>query len=183
VVNDVESWEPGKARDIASQGYPGFVSGGVRGKLWECGDWSGGASLEAALQCGLERDIRWDYHVYQTLRFDAPVEFNLGLSLGYDLGPGILYAGPLLHYAYTSADVRTHEFGPGWGIEDHIDMLTVRDKAGWGGFLGWQMPLGDDGWNLQLEGAVLHNGFGVGIGFFKGAVRPRFRGADAVPAG
>src|SRR5262249_51689903 len=147
VVNDVETWEPGQGRDVASQGYPAFVSGGIRGKLWESGDWSLGGSFEAALYSWMENSIRWSHDTYQTLRFDSPVEFNLGLSLGYELGLGTLYAGPLLHFAYTTVDVRTNVFGPAWGIEDHIDMLTIRDKAGWGAFLGWQMPLGDDGWN------------------------------------
>jgi hypothetical protein len=171
VVNDVESWQPGKRHDLASEGYPAFFSGGLRGKLWEWDDWSLGASFEAALYAGMDRSIRWNYNIYQTLRFDPPLEFNLGLSIGRDCGLGTLYFGSLLHYAYTSVDVRTNEFGPNWQVEDHIDALTIRDKAGWGAFVGWQMPLGDDGWNLQLEGSALRGGFGFAISFFKGSPR------------
>jgi hypothetical protein len=126
-----------------------------------------GASCETAYYSGLEKNIRWDHDVYQTLIFDPPLEINLGLSLGYSFGPCVVYAGPLLHFGYTSVDVRTHEFGEDWDVEEEIDVLTIRDKAGWGAFMGWQMPLGEDGWAIQLEGAVLNGGFGAAIGFFK----------------
>lgn len=167
VINDVETYEPGKDRDISSQGYPAFVGGGLRGNLWECEAWSIGLSLETALYAGVERDIRWDYNVYQRLFFDPTLEINVGLPIGCDLGAGLLYAGPLLHFGYTTADVRTHEFGPDWDVEDKINELNVRDKAGVGAFLGWRMPLGENGWHLQVEGAVLQGGFGGAIGIYK----------------
>jgi len=167
VINDVESYEPGKDHDISSHGYPAFFSGGLRGTLWEGETWSIGVSLETAWYSGLEKDIRWDYDVYQTLIFDPTLEFNAGVSLGCRLGVGILYGGPLVHFAYTSVDVRTHEFGPDWDVEEEIDVLTIRDKGGLGAFLGWCMPLGDAGWHCQLEGAALNGGFGIGVGFFR----------------
>jgi hypothetical protein len=167
VINDVASYEPDEDHDISSDGYPAFVSGGIRAKLLECEGWSIGVSVEAAWYSGLEKDIRWDYDVYQTLLFDPPLEINAGLSLGCNLDPCVLYAGALLHFGYTRADVRTHECGPGWDVEEDIDALTIRDKAGFGAFVGWQIPLGEDGWQLQLEGAVLRGGFGAAIGIFK----------------
>jgi hypothetical protein len=167
VINDVETYEPGKQHDVSSEGYPAFFSGGIRGMLWECEGLSIGASLEAAWYAGLEKYIRWDYDVYQRLFIDSTVEFNAGLSLGCDLGTGIVYVGPLIHFGYASADVRTHEFGDDWDVEDDIDELNVRDKGGWGAFLGWLMPLSEDGWKLQVELSVLQGGFGGAIGFFK----------------
>jgi hypothetical protein len=167
VINDVETYEPGKRHDVSSEGYPAFASLGLRGALWECEGWSIGASLEAAWYAGIEKYIRWDYDVYQRLYIDSTVEFNIGLSLGCDLGVGLLYLGPLIHFGYASGDVRTHEFGPGWDTEDDIDALNVRDKGGLGAFLGWQMPLGEGGWHFQLEGSVLNGGFGGAIAFFK----------------
>jgi hypothetical protein len=34
------------------------------------------------------------------------------------------------------------------------------------------MPLGENGWHLQIEGAVLYGGFGGAIGFYKGPAMP-----------
>jgi hypothetical protein len=169
VINEVESYEPGDGHDIASQGYPAFFSGGLRGALWQGEVWSIGAALEAAWYPGMQKDIRWDFDVYQRLMFDPTVEFNIGLSVGCNLGAGVLYAGPLVHFAYTGADVITHEFGPGWDVEEDVDALTIRDKGGLGGFLGWRMPLGEGGWGFQVEGAVLYGGFGGAIGIFRGS--------------
>ena len=167
VVNDIESYEAGRVHDVHIDGYPAFLSGGLRGKAWQRGRWSLGASLEAACYSGVKETVRWDYDVYQELFFDPTMEINAGLSLGCDLGRSILYGGPLLHFAYTRADVRTHEFGPDWDIEDSIDDKTIRDKAGWGGFLGWRAPLGENGWHLQIEGAALREGFGGALGVFR----------------
>ena len=166
VINEIETYEPGKDKDVSSQGYPAFLSGGVRGTFWQWGPWTLGGSFEAAWYAGLERYIRWDYDAYQQLYVDPTVEFNAGLSLAYDFGFGTFYWGPLVHFGYTNADVRTHEFGPNWDVEEEINALNVRDKAGFGGLFGWQMPLGGGGWNLQIEGSVLSGGFGIGVGFF-----------------
>jgi hypothetical protein len=167
VINDIETLEPGMIRDVSSDGYPAFVSAGLRGKGWECGAWSIGASLEVAVYSGMEETIRWSFDRYQELHFDRTVEINAGVSIGYFLQRGILYSGPLLHLGYASADVRTHIFGEDWTVEDSIDALTIRDKPGLGWFIGWQRPIGDCGWSLQLEGAVLDGGFGGAISFFK----------------
>jgi hypothetical protein len=167
VVNDIETYRPGLVHDAHAEGYPAFLSGGLRGKAWQIDRWSIGASLEAAWYSGLKQTIRWNYDVYQELFFDSTVEINSGLSVGCQLGMSILYGGPLVHFAYTRADVRTHKFGPDWDVEDSIDDRTIRDKAGWGGFLGWQAPLGDNGWHVQFEGSALRDGFGGAIGFFR----------------
>lgn len=167
VINDIETYEPGMVKDVHSDNYPAFLSGGLRGKAWQRDRWSLGASLEAAWYSGLRQTIRWDYDVYQELFFDSAVEINAGLSLGCDLGRSVVYVGPLLHFAYTRADVRTHEFGSDWGVEDSIDDQTIRDKAGWGGFLGWRTPIGENGWHAQLEGSVLREGFGGALGLFR----------------
>lgn len=167
VVNDIETYRPGISHDVSSDGYPAFLSGGLRGKAWQWGPVTVGASLEAAWFPGLRKAIRWDHDVYQELYFDSTIEINTGLSLGYPLGRSVVYCGPSLHFAYTRVDVRTHEFGPDWEIEDSIDALTIRDKAGWGGFLGWYTPLGENGWHLQLEGAGMSGGFQGAIGFFR----------------
>ena len=167
VINDIESFEAGMTRDVSSDGYPAFLSGGLRGKAWQCGRVSIGGSLEVAWYSGLERNVRWDYDVYQELFFDATVEINAAVSVGYDLGRSVVYGGPLLHFGYNRVDVRTHEFGPDWDIEESIDALTIRDKGGCGGFLGWRAPLGVNGWRLQIEGAGLRGGFGCALGFFR----------------
>ncbi len=167
VINDIETYDPGLAKDVHDDGYPVFLSGGLRGKAWHFGRWSLGASLEAAWYPGFKQTIRWDYDVYQELFFDSTTEISAGLSLGCTLGRSIFYGGPLLHFAYTRADVRTHEFGPDWDIEDSIDDQTVRDKAGWGGFLGWRRPVGEIGWHVQFEGAALRDGFGGSLGLFR----------------
>ena len=60
----------------------------------------------------------------------------------------------------------TDEFGPEWEVEDHIDNRTIREKAG-SGFLGWQAPLGENAWHLQLEAAGLRGRFGGALGFFR----------------
>jgi len=79
----------------------------------------------------------------------------------------VLYGGPLVHFGYNRVDVRTHEFGPDWDVEDRIDALTIRDKAGCGGFLGWRSPIGENGWHVQFEGAGLRGGFGGALGFYR----------------
>jgi hypothetical protein len=167
VVNDIESYEPGMVRDVSSDGYPAFLSIGLRGRAWQCGRLSLGASLEAAWYAGLERDIRWNYDAYQELYFDPTTEINAAASLGWDLGRGVLYAGPLVHFAHTRVDVRTHEFGPEWDIEERVDGLVIGDKNGVGGFFGWRVPLGNRGWQLQLEGAGLRGGLAGALGFFR----------------
>jgi len=167
VVNDVESYAPGMARDVSSDGYPAFLSLGVRGRAWRFGCVSIGGSLEAAWYSSQERNIRWDYNVYQELLFDATTEINAALSVGYELGRGVFYAGPLVHWAYTRVDVRTHTFGPDWDVEDSIDALTIRDKNGVGGFFGWRTPIGQRGWHLQLEGAGLRGGLAGALGFYR----------------
>lgn len=95
------------------------------------------------------------------------MEINAGLPFGYTLGRGIIYGGPLLHFGYARADIRTHTVRPNWNIVDSIDALTIRDKAGVGGFLGWQSPIGDNGWHLQFEGSALAGGLGGAIGLYK----------------
>jgi len=167
VINDVESYEPGLTRDVSSDGYPAFLSGGVRGKAWQLGRVSIGGSLEVAWYSGLERSVRWDYDVYQELLFDSTVEITAAVSIGCDLGRGVVYAGPLVHFGYNRVDVRTHEFGPDWDVEESIDALTIRDKQGCGGFLGWRTPIGQNGWHVQLEGAALRGGFAGALGFFR----------------
>jgi hypothetical protein len=167
VINDVESFRPGMTRDVSSDGYPAFLSGGLRGKAWQFGRVSIGGSLEAACYSGQERNVRWNYDVYQELHFDSTVEITAALSVGYDLGWSVIYGGPLVHFGYSRVDVRTHEFGPDWDIEDSIDALTIRDKGGCGGFLGWRTPIGQNGWHLQLEGAGLRGGFAGAAGFFR----------------
>jgi len=167
VINDVESFRPGMTRDVSSDGYPAFLSGGLRGTAWRCGRVSIGGSLEVAWYSSLERNVRWDYDVYQELLFDATVEITAAVSVGCDIGRGVVYGGPLVHFGYNRVDVRTHEFGPDWDIEDNIDALTIRDKAGCGGFLGWRTPIGENGWHLQLEGAGLRGGFAGALGFFR----------------
>ncbi len=167
VINDIESYEAGMTRDVSSDGYPAFVSGGLRGEAWRFGNGSIGGCFEAAWYSAQERAIRWQHDVYQELLFDSTVEFNAALTVGYDLGRSVVYAGPLVHFAYTRADVRTHEFGPEWDIEESVDALTIRDKGGCGGFLGWRTPIGQNGWHLQLEGAGLTGGFAGSLGLFR----------------
>jgi len=167
VINEVATYEPDEDHDVASESYPMFFSGGVRGTLWASDGWSLGGSCEVGMYSGIEKNIRWDYNVYQTLLIDPPIEINLGLSFGCELGGTVLYAGPLLHFGYTSVDIHTHKFGRNWEVEDEVNALTIRDKAGIGAFAGWQVPLGENGWQLQLEGAVLKGGFGIGVGIFR----------------
>lgn len=167
VVNDVESYEPGLTRDVSTDGYPAFVSGGLRGKAWQIGRVSIGGALEVAWYPGFERDVRWDYDVYQELLFESTLEITAALSVGCNVGRSVLYGGPLVHFAYNRVDVRTHEFGPDWDVEESVDALTIRDKAGCGGFLGWRAPIGTNGWHLQLEGAGLTGGFAGALGFFR----------------
>jgi len=167
VVNDIATYRADLAREVSSDGYPAFLSGGVRGKAWQLGRVSVGGSLEAAWYPGLERDIRWNYDTYQELYFDSTVEITAALSVGYDFGQSVVYGGPLVHFGYTRLDVRTHEFGPDWEVEDRVDALTIRDKGGCGGFLGWRTPLGENGWHLQLEGAGLRGGFAGAVGFYR----------------
>ncbi|OHB80777.1 MAG: hypothetical protein A2V98_04545 [Planctomycetes bacterium RBG_16_64_12] len=168
VINDVESFRPGMTRDVSTDGSPpAFLSGGLRGKAWQFGRVSIGGSLEAAWYSGLERNVRWNYDAYQELFFDSTVEITAALTVGYDLGRSVVYGGPLLHFGYNRVDVRTHEFGPDWDIEDSIDALTIRDKGGWGGFFGWRTSIGENGWHLQLEGAGLRGGFAGALGFFR----------------
>ncbi len=152
VINDIESFQPGLTRDVSSDGYPACVSGGLRGKAWQFGRVSVGGSLEVAWYSGLERAVRWDYDVYQELLFDSTVEITAALSVGCNLGRSVLYGGPLVHFGYNRVDVRTHEFGADWDVEDSVDALTIRDKGGCGGFFGWRAPIGRNGWHLQLEG-------------------------------
>ena len=166
-INDVNTYRDDLTRDVSSLGYPAFCSGGVRGLGWHFGRFSIGASAEVAWYSSIEKNIRWDYDVYQELYFDAMVEFNLGLPIGCEVGNSILYGGPLIHFAYTVADIRTHTFGPDWDVDDEVDELTVRDKAGRGAFLGCRTPLGQNGWHLQLEGAAMRKGFNGAIGFYK----------------
>jgi hypothetical protein len=154
-------------RDISSDGYPAFWSGGLRGTPWEHDPWSIGVSLEVALYSGMEETVRWNYDTYQELHFDPTVEINAGLSVGYSFGSSILYAGPLLHLGYMSADARTHVFGPDWSVQDSVNSVTIRDKPGWGCFIGWQRAFADGDWNIQLEGSVLSGGFGGAISCFK----------------
>jgi opacity protein-like surface antigen len=167
VVNDIQTYEPGDMRDVSSDGYPAFVSGGLRGTAWRSGNLSVGASFEAAWYVAQERDIRWDYDAYQELYFDSTVEFTLAVPVGYEIGRSILYGGPLVHFGYTRVDVRTHEFGPDWEVEDSVDAVTIRDKGGCGGFLGWRTPIGENGWHLQIEGAGLRGGFAGALGFYR----------------
>ena len=168
VINDLDSFRPDMTRDVSTDGSPpAFVSGGLRGKAWQFGRVSIGGSFEATWYSGMDRIIRWDYNVYQELFFDPTVEITAALSVGYALGRSVLYGGPLLHFGYNRADVRTHEFGPDWDIEDSVNALTIRDKAGCGGFLGWRTPIGRQGWHLQFEGAGVRGGFAGALGFFK----------------
>ena len=167
VINDIDTAQPGMIHDVSSDGYPAFFSGGLRGNLWECERWSVGASFEAAVYSSMEKTIRWNFDRYQELHFDPTVEINTGVSVGYSLEQGILYGGPLLHFGYASADVRTHVFGADWTVQDSIDAVTIRDKAGWGWFVGWQRPISEDGWSLQVEGSVLNGGLGGAISCFK----------------
>jgi hypothetical protein len=169
VINDVATWRDDLLADFSTDGdgYPLFASVGVRGTLLRYGSWQLGGSFEAARYASLEKNIRWNYDVYQTLSADPPIELNLGFSVSRSFGASLLYAGPLLHFGYTKVDVRTHKFGPNWEVEDQVDALTIRDKGGVGGFVGWQWAATDDGWHLLVEGAVLNGGFGGTIGFFK----------------
>jgi opacity protein-like surface antigen len=167
VINDLQTFQPGMGYDVHVDGYPAFFSGGLRGCAWQIGRWSIGASLEAAWYASTTKTIRWTWDCYQELYFDSTTEITAALPVGFNLGRGVIYAGPLLHFAYTRADVRTHEFGPDWEIEDHIDDRTIRDKGGWGAFLGWQTPLGENGWHLDLEGSVLRDGVGGALGFYR----------------
>jgi hypothetical protein len=168
VINDLESFRPGMIRDVSTDGSPpAFLSGGLRGKTWHFGRASIGGSLEAAWYSGMDRIIRWNYDVYQELFFDSTVEITAALSVGYDLGRSVLYGGPLLHFGYNRVDVRTHEFGPDWDIEETIDAFVIRDKGGCGGFLGWRTPIGENGWHLQIEGAGLRGGLAGALGFFR----------------
>ena len=166
VINEVATYRKDLDHDVSSQGYPAFFSGGLRGRPWASGPWSIGASLEAALYSSLEKTIRWKHDVYQELSFGPMLELNGGLTLGRYLGDGVVYGGPLIHFGYARADVRTHKFGKNWEIEDSIAELTVRDKAGFGGLLGWQMPIGRYRWKLQLELTAVRGGFGGAISFF-----------------
>jgi hypothetical protein len=167
VINDIESFQPGMLRDVSSDGYPAFLSGGVRGSSCVNGTWSIGISIEVAVYSRMEETIRWTFDTYQELHFDPTVEINGGMSIGYNLEHGILYGGPLIHFGYAMADIRTHTFGSDWSVRDSIDALTIRDKAGVGGFVGWQRPIGENGWNLQVEGSALRGGFGGAISCFK----------------
>ncbi len=168
VVNDIETFQPGMARDVSADGSPpAFLSGGLRGKAWQFGRLSIGGSLEAAWYSRMDRVIRWNYNVYQELFFDPAVEITAALTVGCNIGRGVLYGGPLVHFAYTRVDVRTHEFGPDWEVEDSVNAVTIRDKAGCGGFLGWRTPIGQRGWHLQLEGAGLYRGFAGSLGLFR----------------
>jgi hypothetical protein len=167
VINEVESWQPGYQRDVSSDGYPLFGSLGVRGCFYGGKRWSFGAALEVALYSGMDKTIRWKQDVFQEIRFDPASEINAGLSVGYQIGRSTIYGGPLIHFGYTRADTRTHYFGSNWSVDDEIDALTVRDKASVGSFLGWQTPLGENGWNLLLEGSTISEGFGGAIAFFR----------------
>jgi hypothetical protein len=168
VINDIETYRPGMTRDVSTDGSPpGFVSGGLRGKAWQLGRVSIGGSLEAAYYSGMESNVRWNYDAYQELLFDPTVEITAALSVGCDLGRSVIYGGPLLHFGYSRLDLRTHKFGPNWEVEDSVNILTIRDKGGCGGFLGWRTPIGQNGWHLQLEGAGLRGGFAGAAGFFR----------------
>lgn len=167
VVNDMATWDRGHERDVSSDGYPAFFSGGLRGMFGEYGRWSLGAAAEFASYAGQERAIRWDWDVYQELHFESTFEMNFGLSLGCRVGSTMLYSGPLLHYGYTRVDVRTHEFGDEWEVEDTIQAETIRDKAGLGFFFGLDRELGQAGWRIQLEGAGLRNGMGGALGIYR----------------
>jgi hypothetical protein len=131
------------------------------------GRWSLGASAEFASYAGQERAIRWDHDIYQELHFESVFEMNFGLSIGCQVGQTMLYGGPLLHFGYTTVDVRTHEFGDDWEVEDSIQAETIRDKAGLGAFFGLDRGLGEAGWRLQLEGAGLRNGLGGALGIYR----------------
>ncbi|NLS91829.1 MAG: hypothetical protein GXX96_06570 [Planctomycetaceae bacterium] len=169
VINDIETYEPGMIRDVSTDGSPpGFLSCGIRGELWRFGNWTVGGSFEGGWYSGMRRYIRWNYDAYQELLFDPTFEMTAALPVGRDVGRGVVYGGPLLHFGYNRLNVRTHEFGPDWDIEEDIHALTIRDKGGCGGFLGWRTPLGENGWNLQLEAAGLRGGFGGAIGFYRG---------------
>ena len=168
VINDIETFRPGMTRDVSTDGSPpAFLSGGLRGKMWQVGRWSIGGSLEAGWYSGMDRYVRWNSHVYQDLLFDPTVEITAALSVGCDLGRSVVYGGPMLHFGYSRLHVRTHEFGPDWDVEETINALTIRDKGGYGGFLGWRTPIGESGWHLQLEGAGLRGGFAGALGFFR----------------
>lgn len=167
VINEVESWRPGYQRDVSSDGYPLFSSLGVRGCFYQGERWSFGAALEAALYSSMDKTVRWKQDVFQEIRFDPTIEITAGLSVGYQIGRSTIYGGPFIHFGYTRADTRTHYFGSSWDVDDKIDALTVRDKASVGSFLGWQTPLGDNGWSLLLEGSTISEGFGGTVAFFK----------------
>jgi hypothetical protein len=167
VINEIETFQPGMIRDVSSDGYPAFWSGGLRGTPWENETWSIGFSLEIAVYSGMEETIRWTYNTYQELEFDPTVEINAGISVGCCFANGILYGGPLLHLGYASADARTHVFTEDWSIQDSVDAVTIRDKPGWGFFFGWQRGIRDGEWTLQLEASVLNGGFGGAVSIFK----------------
>lgn len=168
VINDIATFRPGLTQDVSTDGSPpGFLSGGLRGKMWQVDRWSIGGSLEIGWYSGMDRYIRWNYNAYQELLFDPTVEITAALPVGCDLGRGVVYGGPLLHFGYSRLNVRTHTFGPDWGVEDSIRALTIRDKGGYGGFLGWRTPIGENGWHLQLEGAGLRGGLAGALGFYK----------------
>lgn len=167
VVNEVDTYEPDMTRDVSTDGYPAFLSFGLRGEAWRCGRLSLGASCEAAWYFGFERSVRWNYDAYQELLFDATTEITAAVTVGYDVGQGVFYAGPLVHFGYLRADVRTHEFGPDWDVEESVDALTIRDKGGCGGFFGWRTPIGQNGWHLQIEGAGMRGGCAGALGFYR----------------
>lgn len=168
VINDIETYRPGMTHDVSTDGSPpGFLSGGLRGKMWQVGKWSIGGSLEVGWYSRMNRYIRWDYDAYQELLFEPTLEITAALSVGCDLGSGVVYGGPMLHFGYNRLNVRTHEFGPDWDVEESISALTIRDKGGCGGFLGWRTPIGENGWHLQLEGAGLRGGFAGAVGLFR----------------
>lgn len=168
VVNDVETYRPGMVRDISTDGSPpGFVAGGLRGEMARFARVTVGGSVEAAWHCGMDRFVRWNYNVYQELLFDPAFEITAAFPVGCDLGRTVLYGGPLLHFGYSRLNVRTHTFDADWEVEDTIHALTLRDKAGVGGFLGWRAPLGEKGWHLQLEAAGLRGGFAGALGFYR----------------
>jgi len=168
VINDIETYQPGMIRDVSTDGSPpGFVSGGLRGEMWRLGRFSVGGSCEAAWYSGMERNIRWNYNAYQELLFDSTFEITAALPVGYDFGRSVVYGGPLLHFGYNRLNVRTHKFDADWEIEDTIHALTIRDKGGCGGFLGWRAPVGENGWHLQLEAAGLRGGVAGSLGFFR----------------
>lgn len=169
VINDIETYKPGMIRDVSTDGSPpGFASGGVRGELWRFGRASIGGSLEAGWYSGMQRCIRWNYDAYQELLFDPTFEITAAVPVAFDVGRGEIYGGPLLHFGYNRLNLRTHKFDADWEIEDTVHALTIRDKAGCGGFFGWRTPLGDNGWHLQLEATGLKGGFGGAVGFYRG---------------